>query len=50
MLPGPQNLAEPHKELRFTRSGQGRQFFLAAAALTTLAIFLAAATVTMVKP
>ncbi|MDE0826076.1 MAG: hypothetical protein OSA48_04625 [Akkermansiaceae bacterium] len=46
MLPDPQNVTEPHKELRFTRSGQGRRFFLAAAALTTLAIFLAAAAFT----
>jgi len=46
MLPGPKSVAEPHKELRFTRSAQGRQFFLLAAAFTTLAIFLAAAAFT----
>lgn len=46
MLPGPQDLTEPHKELRFTRSGQARQFFLLAAGLTTLAIFLLAAAFT----
>jgi hypothetical protein len=46
MLPGPKSVAEPHKELRFTRSGQGRRLFLAAAALSTLSIFLLAAAFT----
>lgn len=42
MLPGPKDVVEPHKELRFTRSGQGRRVFLAAAVLTTISIFLVA--------
>ena len=46
MLPGPKEVAEPHKELRFTRSAQGRLFFLLGAACLTIAIFLAAASLT----
>ena len=46
MLPGPKDLAEPHKELRFTRSAQARLFFLLASAFLTLAIFLCAAAFT----
>lgn len=42
MLPGPKDVAEPHKELRFTRSSQARMFFLLASALVTVAIFLVA--------
>ena len=46
MLPGPKDVAEPHKELRFTRSAQARTFFLLGAALLTLAIFLLAGSFT----
>jgi hypothetical protein len=46
MLPGPKDVAEPHKELRFTRSAQGRLFFLLGSTFLTIAIFLAAASVT----
>ena len=46
MLPGPKEVAEPHKELRFTRSAQGRLFFLLGATCVTIAIFLAAASLT----
>jgi hypothetical protein len=46
MLPGPKAVAEPHKELRFTRSAQGRLFVLLGATCVTIAIFLAAASAT----
>ena len=46
MLPGPKSVAEPHKELRFTRAGQARRLFLTAAVLTTGAVFLLAAAFT----
>lgn len=46
MLPGPKAVAEPHKELRFTRSAQARLFFLCGATCTTIAIFLAVTSIT----
>ena len=46
MLPGPKDVAEPHKELRFSRSAQARLFFLLGSTFITIAIFLAAASFT----
>lgn len=46
MLPGPKEVAEPQKELRFTRAAQARLFFLLGAILVTVAVFLAAASIT----
>ncbi|NNC89790.1 MAG: hypothetical protein HKN82_15140 [Akkermansiaceae bacterium] len=40
-MPSPKPLAEPHKELRFTRAGQGHLFFVLGAAAAGLAVILA---------
>ncbi|MGC6425612.1 MAG: hypothetical protein ACON5H_01295 [Akkermansiaceae bacterium] len=40
-MPTPKEVAEPHKELRFTRAGQAQGFFVAGAILLAITVFLA---------
>ncbi|MDA7517723.1 hypothetical protein OAE58_01290 [Akkermansiaceae bacterium] len=39
-MASPKTLAEPHKEIRFTRSGQAQGFFIAGAVAVALALLL----------
>lgn len=43
-MAAPRQVAEPHKELRFTRAGQAQVFWILAAILTAFSVFLVANT------
>lgn len=39
-MASPKNVAEPHKELRFTRAGQAQGFYITGAVFITLTVFI----------